>query len=341
MRREDISRAVGEIDTMYLEEAADEPQRRAARKRRWKGVFPIAACFALVLTSVWVLSHDGSMELESSTEQAEHAARDDQAASDGSSYGDAAAGHVDQFLYNDAKLSPAPMQEVDLIGMKFVPMRREALLAYFETELPVSEILPDLTQISSEQMREEGMSYGLYQKEHGEVFYDENCFSFVDAEGSVRVDIRLSKVRHSAGVQPEISGTLRTTTVNGRALTVFRDRDRGILHVEWMQHGVGWRICADGLEDPEFYQLLAGLVEPTAAAAEQSLAGRIEVLDPQAHAVWIVPEHGASMRVELPENFDMESIRLFDEVRVTWQGEPATLQTVWAEQLTEFEVQKD
>lgn len=354
MKREDISRAVGDIDTAYIEEAAEEPDQKKMGKPWMKRVLPIAACVTLVLTSAWFLwqrvplgqagaaaqdSLCGSIgDCQENTDMSPDSGTDGAAPETDNTSKDQAASQTVQF--NDAHLRPVAGGEIELLAEDFVPMSREELLTYFDTTLPISQMLPELRPLSPSQM--DLWPYGLYRRNGGEIYHDQTIFPFANSDGSKQVQIQLSKVRHMAGVVPELreDGVLHRTAVNGRELTVFRDRDSGVLYVEWLQNGVGWRVWAAGLTEETFYQLLVGLVEPMDPRPTQTLSGQVFGIDPRAHTVWVVPEDGSGMMVELPADCSMEKIQMYDRVQVIWQGEPATLQTVWKEQLTEFTVLK-
>lgn len=351
MKREDISRAVGDIDTAYIEEAAEEPHHS---RRPWvKWALPLAACFLLICAAVLPtgVPADGAPPPNGGTPVSGEA--DGAPPSNG---GTAVSGEADsaakietdeeivpecdtdqreavcrQLRFNDARLL-AVSGDINLSAEDFVPMSRAELLAYFGTALPVSQALPSLRPLSPEPA-----DYGLYRSSGGEIYRDGNAFPFVSGDGSQRVDILLSKASHYVCVTPEPTEdeALHFTAVNGRDLAVFRDG--GTLYVEWMQSGVGWRVQAQGLSDEDFVQLLTVLVKPVEHVPEQTLTGRIQTLDPYAHALWVAAEDGSGgVRVELPADTQMDTLQLGDRVTVTWTGECATLQTVWAEQLVDL-----
>lgn len=335
MKREDISRAVGDIDTAYIEEAAGEPHHS---RRPWvKWALPLAACFLLICTAVLPAGVPGDSDPPSNggtavSGEADSAAKietDEEIVPEYNTESEEAV--YCQLRFNDARLL-AVSGDIDLSAEDFVPMSRAELLAYFGTALPVSQALPSLRPLFPEPA-----DYGLYRSSRGQIYRDGNAFPFVSGDGSQRVDILLSKASHYACVTPEPTEdeTLCFTPVNGRDLAVFRDG--GTLYVEWMQSGVGWRVQAQGLSEEDFVQLLTMLVKPVEHVPEQTLTGRIQTLDPCAHALWVAAEDGSGgVRVELPADTQMDTFQLGDRVTVTWTGECATLQTVWAAQLVTF-----
>lgn len=347
MKREDISRAVGDIDTEYIEEAADEePHRKHGAP--WKWALTAAACVALVLTAALYQTDRRPMSQGSGENASAGAAADcsesqpeldsdgDETCAPESAAPDTEKGALPEF--NDAILHPAVGSTIQLLADDFVPLSQEELLTYFQTELPISDILPELYPFA----QEDTPPSGVYRSGggRGETYYDRSRFSYANLEGSQQLQILLSRVSHGQNVQPQLltDGRLRFTPVNGRRLAVFRDGDT--LYVEWMQHDVGWRVRADGLPGETFYQLLTQLVEPAELTEQQSLTGQLRVIDPQAHTVAVQPEQGRGVQVRLPQDFAMDQLHLYDRVTVTWQGECASLGAVWTEQLLEFTPQK-
>lgn len=344
MKREDISRALGDIDPAFVEEAADQPPGRRPAPGFLRWAMPVAACVGVVLLVVWGPSPavDGQETCagQSTAEMAQASSGTAQPPADSSGIGapeneaerDQYKNMSGSLVCNHARLQPAVHGEVDLKGGDFVPMDRGALLDYYGVELPIPQVLPDLDPLDGPEEQ------GLWRQEDGQVYRDSNGFSFANAAGDRQVELVLSKASHFVQVLPQLldGETLQFTPVNGLYLAVFQGD--GTLYTEWMQGEVGWRLSAHGLTHGEFYRLLAALISPVEPEPEHSLTGEIGVIDPVARSLWLDPPEGRSIRVQLPQGVPMEDLKLGDRATVTWRGECATLDTVWAQQLMEWRV---
>ena len=361
MKREKISRALGEIDTAYIEEAAQEPDHRKKPGKHWtKVMLPMAACVAIILTAALYLPHrlpDAEQTGMNQNGQENHTASSENLMEPAKDQTDRdkkeSLEHDSDLCFevrktalqsNDAVLYPAAQCEIELLAEDFVPMSRDELLDYFDAVLPVSEVLPELQPAAANDTAETQLpEHGIYCRNRGTgaVYHDLSSFRFANADGSKQLGITLSKTGHHVDVQPCVlkSEPLDFTEVNGRELVVFRNVGQECdmdFYVEWMQNGVGWRVGAAGLHEKEFYRVLQTLVIPEEPIVQHRITGELIAIDPYAHSVGVCPEQGLVIRVLLPEDVELEDLTLSDKVTVTWNGEPALLQTVWKEQLVEF-----
>ncbi len=349
MKREEISRAVGEIDASYIEEAAEKETIRP-RKLRRGSMLSLAACAAIVIVAGAALHGTLEADITAGNSGGEAAQAEDGSAqaaeTDGnvdSSGTDSSGMMPDQkeekraLVFNEAALRPAVGGLYELDATEFIPMEQKELLAYFQAELPIPEIIPDLRPVSPEE------PMGIYGREQrlDAVYRDMSSFVFANDDGSRRAGMTLSKVSHAVDVEADLTeeGPLHLMNVNGRELVVFQDSqtaDRTVFYVQWMQADTGWRVWSTGLSDKEFLQLLSTLVMPENQLGNHSCEGELLAIDQTARHVWIQPENGNGIGVNLPERIDMDTLCLYDHARVTWRGEPATLGNVWAEQMVDF-----
>ncbi len=345
MKREDISRAVGDIDAAYIEEASEK--ETAKEKNRWfKPTLALVACAAIAVTAVLTLRGGSDPTTGNADGSAAIAENSDIAMGQG--VGDDAQEAADEILTdqdkekqavscNEASIRPAVTGLYDLQEDDFVPLDEHELLDYYQAALPVAEILPELYPAAREQ------EAGIYCRgqERAAVYHDMNRFAFSSADGGQQVTVTLSRANHAptVAIDPAEEGSLRLTSVNGRELVVFRDsRQAGkpVFYVQWMQEDTGWQVWTSGVTEEAFMKLLSAIVNPANIPNINDCEGELLVIDKGAHHVWIKPENGNSIGVNLPKDFDMEALCLHDRVRVVWRGEPATLGCVWPGQLEEF-----
>ena len=335
MTSEQLYEALGEIDDNDIQDAHQPVRRR--RIRHWAA---LAACLALVLAAgVWWNWNHGS---GSESAPAEDAADGSAALPSTGDVGDLSDGNCipgepeeDSFktelVCNDARLAPAAMNLYELDAADFVPMSRGELLDYYQAELPMEDLFPELKQIPAQE------TWGIYRRDQGSgaVYYDAICLAYTD--GVRRVELTLSRASHAFQVLPEPveKGKLEPTQVNGRQLYVFRDGNQ--LYTSWMEGQTGWQLLTTGLSEADFSLLLSQMVTPGDDTDLRTQEGEPIAIDPQARRLALKAADGTILGVRLPEDLEPEEYRLSDRVRVEWRGEPATLGTVWAGQLENIE----
>lgn len=256
----------------------------------------------------------------------------------------------------------------------FVPMTRQELLNYYGVSLPVEELFPLLSNLEPEGT---GSDWGIYRREGGDIYWDGNTFSFTSADGVLGVSIALDKAFHLPSSPWELPGDeLRFTSVNGWELALFRYPDEAgdqIFCTEFRQNGVNYRVTGKNLAEGEFAALLEALLEPRedfAPGAVRTVTGKVSVgickqtltasqLDGDASAgtfvevsyqgplILSVNDGGSysSLHIELtPEQaaqLQFAGLALGDQVTVRFTGEPATIGTVWNQQLVSIEAEEN
>ena len=225
---------------------------------------------------------------------------------------------------------------IDLSGEDYTAMTVEELLAYYGAELPIAQAFPEFTLDPG--------GYGIYQREEGGVYYDGNLLVFSDGEGTRRMTVGLGKVTKRIYDLFTLSGDeLRFTAVNGRELAVFHYTDetgQSCYYTEFLQGDVAFLVGGENLSPGVYGQLLQLLVEEKQEeGTTHTISGRITAVDPYANHIGITldeaaaPQHSRGYGVDLPEGMSAEEYALGDWVEVTYRGEPATICTIWAEQL--------
>lgn len=252
-----------------------------------------------------------------------------------------------------------------LLTEDFVPMTQQELLDYYGVALPVEELFPLLSAVGPEEG--DGFGRGIYRREGGEPYFDTNTFSFESADGVLAVYVSLDKVFHLPASSWELPGDeLRFTGINGWELALFRYPDEegnGCFHTEFRQNGVNFCVTGKNLAEGEFAALLEALLEPrenhapgevrtvtgtvSAGISKQTLtasqldgdasAGTFVEVSYQGPLGLAVNDGGdySFLRIELtPEQaFRLAELSVGDQVTVRFTGEPATIGTVWNQQL--------
>ena len=315
MNTTQFSQALGEIDSRYLEEALALPGKR---RRRSRGrLAALAACAALVLLAALIPLRDRTQPKEPSH------------TGGGAGESDPAA-----LTFNRRDSPSGGVNLFDLAAEDFLPMTYEELLAYFQVTLPVAEVCPQLSRV------EESGGFGRFASDSRGTYYDGNTVAFADETGRQQVWIGLQKVwQCSGGIYGIEDAPLRFTTINGRELALFRYEDEegnGCCYVEFVQRGTAFLLTMRNLSQEDMALLLQALVEESPGGQGLHTAtGCVTVVDPYANYVVVDWEDG-SCGVRLPPAYAAGDYALGDTVQVTYQGEPAAIHTILAQQLLEF-----
>ena len=335
MTGEQLYEALGQLDDGYIQTAHQTVRRRWSRT--W---IPIAACLALVLTTcVWWSGnlYSSSLEGDSGVTAGQGGSEipDD---ADGCLPGEPAEDNCKTAVVcNDAHLVPITMNQICLDAADFVSLSGEELLAFNQAVQPIENLFPELSRVPAQELP------GVYRQDQGrgEIYFDANTVLYADQTETRRVELTLSQVSLTIPAQLELvqSGSLAATDVNGRQLYVFRDGGR--LFASWMDGQTGWQLLTSGLSEDEFSLLLTQLVTPGDGKDLQTREGKLTVIDPLARLVAMQSEDGSVLSVLLPKDTELDAFRLGDRARVSWHGEPATIHTVWVQQLEEFSIEKE
>lgn len=253
----------------------------------------------------------------------------------------------------------------------FVPMTRQELLDYYGVTLPVEELFP---QLSAEEPEGAGSGGGIYRREggdidreNGDIYWDSNTFSFTSAGGVKAVNIDLDKEFHLSGSRWELPGNeLRFTAINGWELALFCyvDEEGNLYYyTEFRQNGVNYCVTGKNLAEGEFAALLEALLEERSDFApgevrtfrgtygggigHQLLTTRNPEGSTAVEESWTGPlfldlDDGgeySSLSIELtPEQAEQfAELNLSGWVELSFIGEPATIGTVWNQQLVSIE----
>lgn len=253
----------------------------------------------------------------------------------------------------------------------FVPMTRQELLDYYGVTLPVEELFP---QLSAEEPEGAGSGGGIYRREggdidreNGDIYWDSNTFSFTSAGGVKAVNIDLDKEFHLSGSRWELPGNeLRFTAINGWELALFCyvDEEGNLYYyTEFRQNGVNYCVTGKNLAEGEFAALLEALLEERSDFApgevrtfrgiygggigHQFLTTRNPDGSTAVEESWTGPlfldlDDGgeySSLSIELtPEQAEQfAELNLSGWVELSFIGEPATIGTVWNQQLVSIE----
>lgn len=355
--------AVGELDDNLLldaEEFLNSPKKQKPRPWvRWGG---LAACAAVAVCALWIMSPGeapGQRPQDAPPPETVQTPNVDRPAVEP----EAATRPIVQMNFNQLGKEPerGATAMFNLSGEDFVPMTREELLDYFGVSLPVEEVLPAYFAVGPEEG--DGFGRGIYRSESRDTYFDTNTFSFELSGGMVGVYVTLDRAFHMAASPWELpADLLEFTTINGRELALFRYPDEEgnqYFYTEFLQNDVGYRVCGKNMCEQEYAAVLEALLEEretlvpirsrtftgvySGGIGHQTLTTTHEDGSVSAEESWHGPLHLAledgaeypSLRIELtPEQAEeFSDLSLGDRVEVTFTGEPATIGTVWTQQL--------
>ena len=332
MKRETLSKAVGDIRTDYIEEAADArlPAKQNTALRRW---LPLAACLVLVLTAgAVILNHSNAYE-ECAPQAPEAAESPDMSDAVDSALGNESSEPPKScFLLpkNPLQFVPNPLENLGMVDLgEAESVGAEELADYYGVSLPLSPLLSEYGLSLKEE------EHYLYQKD-GTVFLDQNRFLY-EGDGCT-VSVGLSRegtmLLPSYALSTDLPKTLEFTDFNGRKLAVFSYEESGTehLYLEWKQAGLCWRLDAAGLPQNEFLALVYDLLLPAEEPAEiHSFTGTVTVSDPGAELLALTSEDGEHLSLQMG---DLTPPDAFGKTfTVTYRGEPALLETLLAPQI--------
>lgn len=335
----------------YNEVAQSVLERRdkyvAERRRATKRIVSTLSCFCLVALVGFVAWHSGLFDSqpafnEPMNEPQEVEFQDGTAASvtEGSDMTVDPELPVDLVLpvahFNVVdKPDPATYQQIALPGEDYISMTYVELLSYYGIELPIEEAFPDLSLADSER------GYGVYQNSERGAYYDGNSVRFENADGTQTLHITLTKAFHHPYDIFTLTGEqIGFTSVNGHDLSVFSYVDENgaqRFYVELLQNDVGWYVDASGVSEDDFLRILMTVVTETPdddADANNVLYGAVHSVDSYANRIGVRPDgENLVYTVTLPPDISADDYSMDDQVIITYEGEPATIKTIWPQQL--------
>ena len=325
-----LSEAISQIDDKYYQEAASYQGKR----HRWAKFISLAACAAIV-AAVSAASLQEQLPEQTVPEG------NTPIVSDPGSHPDHT-GPAIQLMVNEIGVPNTVTNNIALLWDDYTPIPYEELLAYFDVSLPITETLPDFTLQSK--------NFGIFQSEDSKVYFDGNLVVFRNSDGTQSISITLSKVfKHTFDVFELTGDELQFTGINGRELAVFHytsDSGADCYYTEFLQNDVAFLVCSENVSPEDYAVCLQALVEKKqqGTGPVQPITGRISAVDPYANyiGIFLDEEEGAKYScgygIHLPDGESAESYSLGGRVAVTYTGEPATICTIWAEQLVDIEL---
>lgn len=373
MEKLELFLAIGELDDDILRDAESFLARRKKRAPAWVKRGGLAACAALAVCAVWFaartpLDHEAVEPVTPAPEVTTGAANVDRSAVEPEKL----TGPAVELRFNE--LAEAPQKEIvslfALMGEDFVSMTHSELLDYYGVTLPVEELFPALTATGPEED-----DWGIYRGGERGVYFDTNTFSFESGDGVLGLYVTLDKAFHLPASPWELPGNeLRFTVVNGWELALFAYPDEEgnrYFRAEFRQDGVNFCVTGKNLAEGEFAVVLGALLEQredfvpgevrtvtgkvTAGISRQTLtASPMDGSTGDTSAESFVTYRGplglltvnggngySSLGIELtPEQAArlwFADLSVGDLVTVRFTGEPATIGTVWNQQLVSIE----
>lgn len=329
-----FSEAMSEVNDKYYEEAANYH----CKKHGWVKFTSLAACAAIVLAvsfaTLWkqfpgqtVPQPDNNPPITTNPdEQSDNTEQ------------------VISLNINEIAAPDAVISNINLSGDDFTAISYEELLTYFDVSLPITETLPYLTLQSKD--------FGIFQSENRDVYYDGNSVVFQNSDGTQSVNIVLSKVfKHTSDVFDLSADELQFTEINGRELAVFHytnENGTDCYYAEFLQNDVAFVVSSENISMEDYAKCLQVLVEKAQqnSGSVNTITGEIVVIDPYANHIGVrldkeqAPEYSSVYGIDLPDGQSAGDYSLGDRVEVMYTGEPATILTIWAEQLVDIKLLK-
>ncbi len=243
---------------------------------------------------------------------------------------------------NEIDAPKAVTSNIALMVDDYVPMTYEKLLTYFDVSLPITETLPYLTLQSDD--------FGIYQSEEGDIYFDGNTVVFESSDRTQSMRIVLAKVfQHTYDLFDLNEEELRFADINGRELAIFHYTENDgadCYYTEFLQEDVAFLVDSQNIPVEDYVGFLQSLVHKTQqdAEANKTVAGEITVVDPYANHIGILLDEEKASKysrvygIDLPDGQSAEEYSPGDRVEVTYIGEPATIGTIWAEQLVAIQL---
>ena len=326
-----FSEAMSELGNKYYEEAANYH----CKKHGWIKFTSLAACAAIVLAvsfaALWKLPSQTTPQPEYDPPIITNP--------------DNQSGNPEQAIslnVNEIETPNVVSANISLGADDYTAMSYKELLKYFDTSLPVTETLPYLTLQSKD--------FAIFQSENRDVYYDGNSVVFQNSDGTQSVNIVLSKVfKHTYDIFDLSDDELKFTDVNGRELAVFyykSENGADCYYAEFFQDDVAFIISSENISAEDYAKCLQALVNKTQQSSNSvhTITGEIMAIDPYANHIGIrldedkAPEYSRGYGIDLPDGQSADGYSLGDRVEVTYRGEPATILTIWAEQLVDIKL---
>ena len=339
MNKKVISYAIGNISNRHIEEAADFQVRK--KEPVWIKWGCIAACLAVVIFATFsilpnYLSQQGFTPQNNPNGVIDHnppiiTTPDDQ--SDNTE-------QVINLNINEIAVPNAVSSNIALVADDYTAMSYEELLTYFDVSLPITETLPCLTLQSK--------YFGVFKSEDRGIYYDGNSVVFRNTDGTQSLNIVLSKVfKHTYDIFDLSEEELKFTDINGRELAVFHYKNENgaeCYYAEFLQDDVAFIISSENISAKDYAKCLQALVNKTQQSSNSvhTITGEIVAIDPYANHIGIrldedkAPQYSRGYGIALPDGKSADGYSLGDRVEITYTGEPATILTIWAEQLVDI-----
>lgn len=351
MKKETLLEIIGNISDEHIAEFSDFPEKKTFRQKQW-GI--LAACFVLMLAAMLVILP--RLPLNQGTTPPD-IALPGTTPPDSSGNTVIATPDSDNNLVLLPETPPLPTivanineisepnrmtSMINLASSDFTPMTYDELLAYFDTSLPIEETFPLLSLVES------SADYGVYQSPDRGIYYDGNTVIFSTSDNAQKVCIILAKeFKHASDFFELSEDELHFTEVNGRKLAVFHYTNAlgdSCYYLEFIQNDIAYFISTQGISEEDFVKIMQILVLEDASAAAgdtHSLYGTIIAVDPYANQIGIKLDANqsyaaVSISVKLPEG-EAQKYSLDEHVTVTYTGEPATVCSIWEQQLIGIE----
>ena len=235
--------------------------------------------------------------------------------------------------FNFATVSDMVIAEIALMYEDFTELTYEKLLDYYGVQLSIENLFPTFTRQEPENV------YGIYRR-GADVYYDKNYITFSNDTGTEKLTIAFSKAAHRPNDSLSIvEEQLHFTKINGHQIAVFQYMDENDIshyYAELLQNDTGWYVDASGINEDDFLRVLLSIVTPTTFQETQTITGTPIAIDSFAGYIGMQTKDNRVIGICLPNTISADHYTLIDRITVTYKGEPANINTIWAQQLIDI-----
>lgn len=321
------------IDPRLITDATPKENHQKPYSRLWVKWGSVAACFVLVAVLGIGIFHSGLFTVQMPSILSQNSGYIPQSSIDDTEK------RVPAININEISNSNIT-NTTNFICLKYedyTSLTYTELLKYFDISLPITESFPNFSLSNKD--------FGIYQSDKRNVYYDGNQVSFISDNKMIRVG--LSKVmKHTGDIFRLTTDELKFTTINNRELAVYHYTDENgnrCYHTEFLQDGVAFTVGTKNLSVEEFTKLLQIIIEDVqqfGTGQTNSISGEVNAVDPFANRIVLKLNDTCAFGIELPDGESAENFSLGNVVRVTFTGEPATISTIWEQQIVNIEMIK-
>ncbi len=223
-------------------------------------------------------------------------------------------------------------------------------LDYYGAVLNIEKAVPGFKL----QPQNPSSSNGIFKNEVRGTYYDSHTFTFLSKDGQQRFDILLDKVNHypmfNFGMDAR-GQTMVQSEINGVGVTIFsyiNGEGKQCYHAELRGKETSYSVTSYDVSQENYAAALASVItdnfvsDGTSMGAEamHTVNGIVNVVDITANLIALKLDSGDSSGfIVYLSDGEAEKYSLGDHVKISFQGNPITIDTIWEQQLTDISIE--